>query len=360
MLYLLHSGNLYGTERMALATLLGLTEYDRRVVFAPRPYGDGSVAEAAREAGLEAITVETRWDLVRRLLPWFLRYRAIDVIGTGVAQSFICYFLAKLFFVRLRQLQVTHGGTSDLHAYGRKRLLNRIPIGVVAVSDFVRERLIQHGVRPDAVHVVNNFLIEGPQQTTVERGSYLGDGARPRPVEPSRVKVAVVSRVDAIKRIDLLVEAVESGVLAHFDFDIYGTGTDIDTLRARAARHANVRFHGFVGDVQGRLAEADLLLHLCPEEPFGLVVLEAFRAGLVVVVPDAGGAGGLVEDGVNGLRFRAGDAADLCRVLLAARQLPAAVMQRLADAGRAALEQRYCQREGVRGYRSALQAQSPR
>jgi len=108
------------------------------------------------------------------------------------------------------------------------------------------------------------------------------------------------------------------------------------------------------------MAEADFLLHLCPEEPFGLVVLEAFRAGLVVVVPDAGGAGGLVEHGVNGLRFRAGDAADLCRVLLAARQLPAASMQRLADAGRAALEQRYCQREGVRGYRSALQAQSPR
>jgi glycosyltransferase involved in cell wall biosynthesis len=360
MLYLLHSGNLYGTERMALATLLGLTEYERRVVFAPRPYGEGSVVEAAREAGLEAVTVESRWDLVKRLVPWFLRYRSIDVIGTGVAQSFVCYFLAKLFFVRLRQLQVTHGGTSDLHAYGRKRLLNRIPIGVVAVSDFVRDRLIEHGVRADAVHVVNNFLIDGQRPATLERGSYAGDGARARAVDPSRVKVAVVSRVDAIKRIDLLVEAVESGTLADFDFDVYGTGTDIDTLRARAASHANVRFHGFVADAQDRMAEADFLLHLCPEEPFGLVVLEAFRAGLVVVVPDAGGAGSLVDDRVNGLRFRAGDASDLRRVLLAARALPGPVLQRLADAGREALEQRYCQREGVRGYRSALQAQSPR
>jgi glycosyltransferase involved in cell wall biosynthesis len=281
-------------------------------------------------------------------------------MGTGVAQSFVCYFLAMLFFVRLRKLQVTHGGTSDLHAYGRKRLLNRIPIGVVAVSDFVRDRLIEHGVRADAVHVVNNFLIDGQRPATLERGSYAGDGARARAVDPSRVKVAVVSRVDAIKRIDLLVEAVESGTLADFDFDVYGTGTDIDTLRARAASHANVRFHGFVADAQDRMAEADFLLHLCPEEPFGLVVLEAFRAGLVVVVPDAGGAGSLVDDRVNGLRFRAGDASDLRRVLLAARALPGPVLQRLADAGREALEQRYCQREGVRGYRSALQAQSPR
>jgi len=341
---------------MALATLEGLDEYERRIVFAPLPSGNASVAAAAKEAGFDSVTFHSKWELVKGLFPWFLRYRSVDIIGTGVSQSFICHALARLMRVSLRQLQVAHGGTIENHAYGRKRHLNRLPVRMVAVSDFVRDKLVEHGVDPEAITVIDNFLSDAQRHEYRPRAPYDPREDRARPIDRARVKVAVVSRVDPIKKIDLLVDAVLEKGLAEFRFDIYGTGGMLDTLRERAAMLPNVHFHGYVADVKDRLADADFLLHLCPEEPFGLVILEAFLTRLVVIVPDAGGAGSLVEDRTTGLRFRADDSGDLCRVLDAARNLPAAELQAMVDAGSAELDARFSEAEGLRRYREALSA----
>ena len=355
ILYLLHSGNLYGTERMALATLAGLDEYDKRVVFAPKPYGVGSVAEAARSAGFDAVTFSTRRSLIRQLLPWFVRYRSIDAICTGVVQSFVCHGLSKLTFVKLRQLQVVHGGTEESHAYGRKRVLNRIPVRIVAVSRFVEGKLRQYGVRPETISVIENFLSDAQRKAYGRRPSYIEGSVAARPIDRARVRVAVVSRLDTIKRLHMLVQAIESHGLADFEFDVYGTGSDIDILKQRSAGLRNIRFHGYVPDVNARLPEADFLLHLCPEEPFGLVILEAFVTGLVVIVPDSGGAGSLVDDGITGLRFAADDVEELVRVLRRAGTIADAALQRMANAASQCVDQRYSQGHGVKRYRQALQ-----
>lgn len=52
--------------------------------------------------------------------------------------------------------------------------------------------------------------------------------------------------------------------------------------------------------------QADVFLLPSNHEPFGIVVLEAWSAGLPVIASDAGGLGRLVRDGVNGVRFHAG------------------------------------------------------
>jgi alpha-1,6-mannosyltransferase len=72
---------------------------------------------------------------------------------------------------------------------------------------------------------------------------------------------------------------------------LFGDGPERDRLERRAS--PGVRFMGFERD-RGRLgralASADLLVHGCPYETFGLGVAEAVACGLPVVVPDAGGA----------------------------------------------------------------------
>lgn len=354
LLYILHSGNLYGTERMALATMAALDEYRHRVVFAPEPSGKESVADAAREAGLLALTFRSKWQLVVGLLRWFLRHRRVDVIGTGVSQGLICHALALVTGVGLRQLQVAHGGTEDANSYGRKRHLNRIPMRMIAVSEFVRAKLLEHGVRMDAISVIDNFVSDAQRHRGARRAAYDPALAGARAVDRARVKVAVVSRIDPIKRVDLLLAAVEAQGLLDFEFDVYGSGLDLERLRERARPLQNVRLHGFVADIDARLAASDCLLHLCAEEPFGLVILEAFLVGVVVIVPDAGGAGSLVEDGIDGLRFRAGDVLDLARVLRSFPTLPPARLQAMVDAGRRALDERFSEREGVHRYRQAL------
>jgi glycosyltransferase involved in cell wall biosynthesis len=70
-----------------------------------------------------------------------------------------------------------------------------------------------------------------------------------------------------------------------------------------------VHFAGRRSDVPERLRRAALMLHCRPDEPFGMVLIEAMAAGLPVVAPAAGGPLEIVEDGRTGFLYPAGDAA---------------------------------------------------
>ena len=84
------------------------------------------------------------------------------------------------------------------------------------------------------------------------------------------------------------------------------------------------------------LASADVLVHGCPYETFGFAVAEAMSVGLPVVVPDAGGANELADDG-SAERYPAGDAGAAAKAI--ARMLDRATLDRdgvRASAARAA------------------------
>lgn len=359
LLYVLHSGNLYGTERMALATLHGLSEYEVRALIAPAPSEPDAVgaADVARNCGYQTRLVVTKLDLVRHLAGYFVRFGKVDLIGNGVTQSRLCHGLARLLGTRLRQIHIVHGGIDEERAYGRQRRLNHLPLRVVAVSDFVRSKLVELGTRGESIDVIDNFLSDeqrahAPRRLPYERLLAAGADASP-------TRVAIVSRVDPIKRVDLLVDAIERGGLEAFDFAVYGTGTELARLRDRAAGIANIRFHGYVSDVGDRLARSDLLLHLCPQEPFGLAILEGFAAGVATIVPAAGGAGALIDDGINGFRFAADDPDDLRRTLLRARaSAPDRLQSLVAEAARR-LESRFSERAGAIRYRACFDRLGP-
>jgi glycosyltransferase involved in cell wall biosynthesis len=87
-----------------------------------------------------------------------------------------------------------------------------------------------------------------------------------------------------------------------------------DTVRIRATEAGVAdRLHLVGGmkpespDLADAFAAADLFLLPSRHEPFGIVVLEAWSAGLPVVVSDAGGLGELVRPGVDGLLAPTGD-----------------------------------------------------
>ena len=112
-----------------------------------------------------------------------------------------------------------------------------------------------------------------------------------------------VSRLDAPKRIDLLIEATKQ-LGADAELRIAGTGPDGDRLRELAGSDPRIRFLGFVGDdaLLDLYADARAVLFVPFEEDFGLVTLEAMRAAKpVVTATDSGGASELVTDGQTGL-----------------------------------------------------------
>jgi glycosyltransferase involved in cell wall biosynthesis len=111
-----------------------------------------------------------------------------------------------------------------------------------------------------------------------------------------------VSRLDAPKRVDLLIAA-----MALLDADISlliaGTGPQEPELRRLAAADDRIRFCGRVSDeaLQRLYSEALLVPFVPMDEDYGLITLEALQAGKpVLTCTDAGGVTELVEHGVNG------------------------------------------------------------
>ena len=343
VVYALHSGNLYGTERMALATMEGLRDDFDLTLLTP----SGPVVDEAARLGIPVVTFRGSVQFAARLAGLLARVDRVAFFATGVSHSLLFIALNAVVRRPARHLHLVHGGTDERLSYGRKKSLNGRAVTLVAVSDFVRTRLIAHGAAARQVVVIENFLPDSQIASAPRRAAFRGGGIR---------DVVVVSRVDPIKRVDLLLDALDRHPqLGALSYAVYGTGWDFETLRGRAARdHPSVRFLGFSDCIPEVLSRSDLLLHLCPEEPFGLAMLEAMAARIPVIVPDQGGAAGLVEPEVSGWRFRANDPDDLATVLQHVAARPENALNRVVAAADERLRTRYSSSARLPDYRELV------
>lgn len=343
LLYVLHSGNLYGTERMALATLEGLRDDLESLLCAP----PGPIHAEAGRRGIPSTTFGGALDLARIIRRELARHEQLDFIATAITHSAIVLALRAIDRRPGVHLHLVHGGTDERDSYGRKRLLNRTHVTLVAVSSFVRERLIAHGVKPERIQVIENFLPPSDLAARPRRARFEASGIQ---------RALIVSRVDPIKRVDLILDALDRYPnLKTLQIRVLGTGWELETLRERArVSHPNLVFVGFSDEVPSELARTDLLLHLCPVEPFGLAILEAMAAGVPVLVPSTGGASDLVVDGVSGLHFRANDADALGQRLTELQGMDPVFLNRLVAAADAQLATRFAAAARIADYRRVL------
>lgn len=119
------------------------------------------------------------------------------------------------------------------------------------------------------------------------------------PAGGPQAQLCYVGRMSHEKHPELAVAAAVELHRRGVDFvlNMYGTGPDIEALRAQAGA-APVVFHGHVAgrsQVAQRYARSDISLSVCPTETFGLAVLEALACGTPVVTANRGGARELVD-----------------------------------------------------------------
>jgi glycosyltransferase involved in cell wall biosynthesis len=312
------------------------------------PPGPGLIE--AERLGFATRQYRTSKELAGVLRPLLKKYRCLTVVGTGPRYSLVCMALNLLYWRRIKHVQMIHGGAGIAKDFGRKRYLNIFPVSFVTVSEWSRRQLIEHGVRRP-ITVIGNFI--SPEQLALlpRRANYDRPGIR---------NVLLVSRIVALKRVDLLLDALDQrkAELGDISFRILGTGEELESLRQRARNsHANVEFAGFREDVPAEMARADLLVHTCPIEPFGLVILEAMAANVVTLAPDRGGAAELIEDGGSGFTYRADDAGHLASRLVELKNAPAETFNRVAANAARVLRTRFAAETALRQYRQVFSPQ---
>lgn len=277
-------------------------------------------------------TVRFLIDLPSAVVKWLRAFRALrpNVIHVQCfgPNGIYAYALARV--TRTPFIVSSHGETfADDHSVYQRSWLLRVGLtrairGAAAVtgcSEFVTKDLRERFAAKNALAVPNGIDVHA---------TAAGD----RPSEGREPLVFAVGRLEWIKGFDLLLRAF---ALASLPKDarlvIGGNGralSDLKNLARELKIDDNVCFPGTLGRQAVAQYMADAALVVVPSrwEAFGIVVLEAWRAGAPLIATSQGGPVHLVTHGVDGLVVDPEEtgalAAAISRVLLdeaAARRL---------------------------------------
>lgn len=247
------------------------------------------------------------WRAYRRLRPNVLHVQCFGPNGQ--------YALALSRLTRTPLVVSTHGETlmddhqvfeqSALLRVGLRRAL-RSAVAVTGCSQMVLDDL------------QTRFGLSSGQ--VVPNGIDLDPGPTPHEARPART-VFAVGRFEWMKGFDLLLEAFAlADVPPETELVIGGDGSMRGSLRERADRlglQDRVHLPGrmYPEQVASYMASADVVVVPSRREAFGIVVLEAWRAGAPLIATARGGPATLVTDGVTGLVVDPEDTAALARAL---------------------------------------------
>ncbi len=209
-----------------------------------------------------------------------------------------------------------------------EKFMARWCAAIICVCEYERRLALEKGITeagklfvvPNGVRDVSVDLLARPERTPV--------------------RICSVARFDDPKDHRTLLEAVARLRDEGWSLDLVGDGprqAEIRSLAGELGLGERVRFHGYLADPSGVLAQAQVFALSSRSEAFPRSILEALRAGLPVVASDVGGVGEAVADGVSGLLVAAGDPQALTSAL--GRLVESAPLrQSMGAAARAAYE----------------------
>ncbi len=198
---------------------------------------------------------------------------------------------------------------------------------LIAPSRFLRDTLIEAGLRPRRIEVLPNYVEAKRFQPAQDEGSYF----------------LYLGRLSPEKGVTELVEAAVR--LPHIPLRIVGGGELEASLRQRveASGSTHITVEGPVPPEQVtdilRGARALILPSRC-DENCPLVVLEAFAAGRPVIASSRGGIPELVNPGKTGLLVSDASVESWTQILESGWNDPAG-LQRMGSRGREIISRRY-------------------
>lgn len=134
--------------------------------------------------------------------------------------------------------------------------------------------------------------------------------------DPARINLLFIGRFDRQKGLDILLDRMSTIDESMYILHVVGSNV-VDDQVMDTTVYSNVCFHGWLDEpeIADLLVEADVVVMPSRWEGFGLVAVEAMRAGRPVLASDRGALPEVVRDGVVGRIFNLEDREDFARVL---------------------------------------------
>jgi glycosyltransferase involved in cell wall biosynthesis len=132
-------------------------------------------------------------------------------------------------------------------------------------------------------------------QHLLDTGGYLSINSNVKLEHSNRINIIWVGRLDYLKSLNLLLEALESDeyLKLNVDITVIGDGPEADLYKNKAKELGleNINWVGQVSkqEVLTKMKEADFLVHTSVKEAASAVMLEALSHGLPVICHDAFG-----------------------------------------------------------------------
>lgn len=187
-------------------------------------------------------------------------------------------------------------------------------LNYICLTEFNKVKLLQlKQVKPDHIFIKPNFTFAGNIRHTIEN-YYLYMG-----------------KMEKIEGVNLLLEAFE--MLPDYRLLLTGMGTEFEMLQVEYAHCKNITFEGFLQreELNQVLAGAKAVIVTSQRyETFGLIVEEAFANHVPVIVGDIENVGSLVDDGINGIKFRYNSVEALKQAIVHFEKMDAKVMGKAA------------------------------
>jgi glycosyltransferase involved in cell wall biosynthesis len=288
---------------------------------------------------IDGVTVRRFPFVLAAMRPWSVARFPLPALSTLVAlRSAVRDFRPDL-------LHVQCFGPNGVYATALGAL-NRLPVVVTLQGEtvnndeaiFERSVLLRRALRialrrAAAVTGCSQFALDdaiGRFDLRPERAEVIFNGVNLEDAmvadRPDRITggltVLAMGRMVDNKGFDLLLDAFAGVAANHAGSNLVLAGdgrarADLQTRADRLGLGARVRFPGRLDrrQVGAALAAADIYVVPSRVEPFGIVILEAWNAGLPVIVTNRGGPPEFVTDGVDGLLVDMLDVGSLTRVL---------------------------------------------
>jgi glycosyltransferase involved in cell wall biosynthesis len=215
------------------------------------------------------------------------RKRKVDIIHCHLSTASVNGSLAGRL-ARIPAIATVHGLSGKLSFVGANH--------IIAVSQMVKNHLVDQGIHESKVSVVYNG-IPAPTNlmTQAEAKKALG-------LSSSTPVIGTVSRVTANKGIEYAILAIAE-IAKHYPKLKYLVIGDGDALNATKALVLdcgianNVVFAGYQSDVYSYLSAMDIMLFPSLQEAMGMALVEAFLADVAVVGTNVGGIPEVVSEG---------------------------------------------------------------